>query len=382
MITRVRQYSGMREARDEWDRLGLPVIIEDERELYTNSFVFVEGADDQQLDLLARDVENLGGMALRCDTGIRRMMVCGPHQMMLDLGESNSDTGEGMAKAINRFLDRGPRRLTLDGHNLILERTQVMGIINVTPDSFSDGGLYQGVEGAMARAREISDHVDIIDVGGESTRPGSLPVTEEEEMRRVIPVIRGILDEFDVPVSVDTRKPSVALRAVEEGASLINDVSGLRDPEMIDAVASSGVPVVVMHMRGEPSNMQQDIHYDDVVGDIMLWLDRNIRSAIDAGVDPGDLIIDPGIGFGKTLDHNLEIIRRLNEFRCMGLPILVGPSRKSFIGQLLGVPVERRLEGTLSAVVSFIMNGADLVRVHDAPSVQLASRMADEIARY
>jgi len=180
---------------------------------------------------------------------------------------------------------------------------------------------------------------------------------------------------------VDTRRPTVARRALEEGAAMINDVYGLRDPEMVRVVADGGVPVAVMHMRGEPKTMQKDIHYDDVVGDIMLFLDRNTRLALEAGVDPGNIIIDPGIGFGKTTENNLEIIRRLREFRCMGLPILIGPSRKAFIGRILDLPVEDRLEGTLSAMTASIINGADIVRVHDVKEARRATSIADAIKK-
>jgi len=362
--------------------MGLPQIMGNERELYTNAFAFVEDADPEQLELFSEDVDDLGGKTFRCDKSVTRMLVVCTRQSMLDLCDGNGPLSKELRRSMSNLLDRNPHSLRLGGRTLILDRTLVMGILNVTPDSFSDGGLHDSLESALVRAHEMVDEgADIIDIGGESTRPGSDPVSERVEMARVIPVVRRVVEELDVPVSIDTRRAEVARRALEEGASMVNDVTGLREDGMVELAAETDLPFVIMHMRGEPRTMQVDIHYDDVVGDILLSLHRNLNRAVKAGVDPDNMIIDPGIGFGKTVDNNLEILRRLGEFRCVGLPILVGPSRKAFIGRILDLPAEQRIEGTLSAMVASILNGADMVRVHDVREANRASRIADEIRR-
>ncbi|MFW5914662.1 MAG: dihydropteroate synthase, partial [Thermoplasmatota archaeon] len=318
------------------------------------------------------EVGLLGVKALRCDGAITRMVVPSPPEVLEWILESSHPR---IRSSLRDQLDP-PAPLPLD-----LNRPAVMGILNVTPDSFSDGGLYLDREAALRRAREMVDQgASIIDVGGESTRPYSDPVEEDVELDRVIPVIEE-LSSLEVPVSVDTRKPGVAREAVRAGADMVNDVSGLRDPEMIRAIADTGVPVVVMHMLGEPGDMQDRIHYEDVVGDIMIYLRDRMDSALRAGVAETDLLIDPGIGFGKRVNDNLDLIRRLGEFRALGRPVMVGPSRKSFIGRVLGVGSDDRLEGTLAAVTASVMNGADVVRAHDVLESTRAVRMADSIAR-
>jgi dihydropteroate synthase len=256
-----------------------------------------------------------------------------------------------------------------------------MGVLNVTPDSFSDGGNFFDTESAVAHARQMAeDGADCIDVGGESTRPGSDPVSEEEELRRVIPVIEGLKGDITIPISIDTYKPRVAREALQAGASIINDVTGLTNPEMLAVAADAHVPVVVMHMQGQPKTMQENPVYGDVVADIMSFFRERIAHAKDAGV--GDLILDPGIGFGKTLEHNLTILKRLGEFSTLGFPILVGASRKSFIGTLTGnLPASERLEGTLAASVIAVAYGASWVRVHDVKAHARALAVADAITR-
>jgi len=265
------------------------------------------------------------------------------------------------------------------------QRTLVMGIVNVTPDSFSDGGLYLQRERAIAHALELVEQgADIIDVGGESTRPGAEPVPLEEELRRVIPVVEGIRKESDVCISVDTYKAEVAEAALAAGADMVNDVSALRfDGRMAEVIARWQAPVVLMHMRGEPRTMQQNPHYEDVISEIAEFLRERIAAAVAAGIPRERIIIDPGIGFGKRLEHNLEIFRRLGELKAkvQGQPLLIGPSRKSFIGELTGLPVEERLEGTIASVVAAILGGADIVRVHDVGQVKRAVLVADAILR-
>jgi dihydropteroate synthase len=383
MIARFRFYGSLREAKAEWTRFHLPAIVEDERQLFTKAFAFIEDGGQTELESFKGDVEDLGGKAFRCDTSISRMLIVGSRDMFLELSEIASPVAIALREALSNILRRENKTIRMGGHDIILDRTQVMGIVNVTPDSFSDGGLCFGVDKAFNRALQMVEYgVDMIDVGGESTRPFSDPVSESEELKRVIPVIERLSDELRVPISVDTRRPNVASRALKSGAVMVNDISGLRNPAMISAVANACVPVVLMHMRGEPKTMQEDIHYDDVVGDIMTTLIRNISAAIEAGMDPENIIIDPGIGFGKTTDNNLEIIRRLYEFRCMGHPIMVGPSRKNFIGKILDLPVAERLEGTLVASVASIINGADIIRVHDVKEAVRAAKMADSLKRF
>ena len=244
-------------------------------------------------------------------------------------------------------------------------RTHVMGILNVTPDSFADGGKYFGVEEAVRRGLEMVDEgADFLDIGGESTRPGSEPVPFEEELRRVLPVIERLAGRTDVPISIDTCKSQVARRALEAGAVIVNDISGLHfDPGLADVVAEHDASLVLMHMKGTPKTMQQNPDYDDVIEEICDYLGTGVQLA--ESKDIRQIFVDPGIGFGKKLPHNLQILRKLGEFKRFGYPVLVGPSRKSFIGMILDLPVEERLEGTAAAVAVSIVNGANVVRVHD-----------------
>jgi len=254
-------------------------------------------------------------------------------------------------------------------------RTLVMGILNVTPDSFSDGGRYLDPEAALARAREMeAEGADIIDVGGESTRPGHVPVGVEEELRRVMPVLERLVRAVRIPVSIDTSKAEVARRALEAGVHIVNDQWALADPEMAGVVAEAGVPVILMHN-------QEGTAYRDLMGDIVAYFRERIRRAVRSGIDREKIIIDPGFGFGKTPAQNLEVVRRLGELAGLGRPILIGPSRKSTIGRVLGLPVEQRVEGTAAVVTAAIANGADIVRVHDVKEMVRVARMADAIVR-
>jgi dihydropteroate synthase len=260
--------------------------------------------------------------------------------------------------------------------------TKIMGILNVTQDSFSDGGLYFDKSAAISRAIQmVEEGADFIDIGGESTRPGSEPVPEEEEIRRTIPVIGTLVKEISVPISIDTYKSRVANRALEAGASMVNDVSGLRfDPDMPDVIAYHDVPVVIMHIKGTPKDMQQNPVYEALIPEIMEYLREGIRIAAKAGIKEDKIIIDPGIGFGKTFEHNLDIIRNLSEFTSLGKPILIGPSRKAFIGKVLGdLPPTDRLEGTAAAVAISIFNGANIIRVHDVKEMVHVAKVADAI---
>lgn len=256
------------------------------------------------------------------------------------------------------------------------KRTYIMGILNMTPDSFSDGGKYNTLEKGIERALQmIEEGADIIDVGGESTRPGYTPVDEEEEIRRVIPVIERLSKISDVIISVDTMKANVALRALEAGAHMVNDVWGLqRDPKMAEVVAKYKAGVVMMHN----SNVAE---YDDVVKSIIEFLKKSIEIAEKAGIERNQMIVDPGIGFGKTLEHNLEVMNRLEELKVLGLPVLLGTSRKSMIGKVLNVDVEDRLEGTAATVAVGIVKGVDIIRVHDVKEMSRVAKMTDAMVR-
>lgn len=263
------------------------------------------------------------------------------------------------------------------------KRTYIMGILNVTPDSFSDGGRFYHFEDAVSRGLEMAEEgADIIDVGGESTRPGARPVPEKEEINRVVPVIRALVKK-GLCVSIDTRKSLVAEAALDVGAKMVNDVSGLRyDKKMAKIVARYKVPVCIMHMKGTPATMQKNPVYQDLMKEIIDYLQKSIEIAENAGILQGKIIVDPGIGFGKTVEHNLEIFKRLKELKVLGCPILVGPSRKSVIGKVLNLPIEERLEGTSALVALAIANGANMVRVHDVKEMLRVVRMVDAVVKF
>lgn len=262
-------------------------------------------------------------------------------------------------------------------------RTHIMGILNVTPDSFSDGSNFFKFEDAVKQGIKMTEEgADIIDVGGESTRPGSNPITIEEELSRVIPVIESLSKQIDVPISIDTYKAKVAQEALDAGAQMINDISALRfDPEMKKIAAEFNVPVALMHIKGTPRNMQENPWYQDVIGEITEYLKESIKIAQKAGIDKDKIIIDPGIGFGKRLEDNLNILKNLKKFSILNCPILIGCSRKSFIGRILDLPVEERLEGSLAVLAVAIMNGANIVRVHDVKESKRIASLVDAILR-
>ena len=263
------------------------------------------------------------------------------------------------------------------------DRTLIMGILNVTPDSFSDGGMYFGERTAIDRGVTMVDEgADIVDVGGESTRPGSDPVSVQEELDRVVPVIERLAAHVPVPISIDTRKPEVARAALAVGATIVNDVSAGADPAMFDVVRESDAGMVLMHMKGEPKTMQESPRYDDVVAEVKEFLRERIEAAGLAGVDTDRVAVDPGIGFGKDLDHNLTILARVRDLLDLGRPLVVGPSRKRFIGALLDdAPVEARFEGTAAAVAWLVASGAHIVRIHDVWEISRVVRVVDAIVR-
>jgi dihydropteroate synthase len=260
-----------------------------------------------------------------------------------------------------------------------------MGVLNVTPDSFSDGGKFLERKKAMEQGRRLAEEgADILDIGGESTRPGAKPVSEDQEAGRVIPVIEELSPRIPIPISIDTRKARVAERALEAGAEMINDISALRsDEKMAALVAKWKVPVVLMHMRGQPETMQNDPHYDNLIGEILEFFRERRAYAVSRGIQGDQIILDPGIGFGKSLEvqHNLIILKHLRRFKILNQPLLIGTSRKAFIGRVLGLGPEEREEGTMATVAIAIQNGANIVRVHEVERMRRVVRVADAILR-
>ena len=277
-----------------------------------------------------------------------------------------------------KLLNHSKRDIEMGRFNLTVgHRTLIMGILNVTPDSFSDGGDFFDVETALAQGRKMVEQgADIIDIGGESTRPGSDEVNCEEELRRVIPIVRKLSYELSVPISIDTYKARVAEEAVMAGASIINDIWGLqRDPDMARIAAEYNVPVIMMH------NKKGTDYEKDIIAEIIDFLNKSIKVAKEAGIDRGKLIIDPGIGFGKTLEQNMEVMARLGELHVLGCPILLGTSRKSMIGKILDLTPKERIEGTIATTVMGIIQGVDIVRVHDVVENLRVIKVTDAIVR-
>jgi len=277
---------------------------------------------------------------------------------------------EGLGTGKPEYFECGKHRLPIG------EKTYIMGILNVTPDSFSDGGRFIDTESALKRALEmIEQGADIIDVGGESTRPGYEPVDELEEINRVVPVIERLVNEIKVPVSIDTSKAAVAQKALAAGAVIVNDIWGLqKDPLMAEVVSGYGAGIVIMHNK-------ETKEYSDLMGEIVGFLRNSVEIAEKAGIKRENIIVDPGVGFGKKLEHNLEVMRRLKELDTLNLPMLVGTSRKSLIGNILDLPVDERIEGTAATVTLSIANGADFVRVHDVKEMTRVARMTDAMIR-
>jgi len=289
--------------------------------------------------------------------------------------------GEKILALVKKYFQKN---LNIKIRNKIFDfnkRTYLMGILNITPDSFSDGGRYFDTDAAISRSEAIeSEGADLIDLGAESTRPGSKPITPKGELKRLIPVLKVIRKKLKIPISVDTYKSEVAAVVLQEGADMINDISGLNfDKKMGEVIAKFDVPCIMMHIKGTPKNMQKNPQYEDTMAEIYDYLELSLNKAKAAGIDVKKTIVDPGIGFGKKIEDNYTILRRLSELRGLGRPILVGPSRKSFIGLTLNLPIGERLEGTVAASVIAIINGANFLRVHDIASVKRATAMTDAI---
>ena len=353
----------------------------------------VEGIEPRTANLLKQELLSLGGdvavdgRGFDCSANQTDALLMGTQKNfeklilkleqypdLQPLGQSIKETLENISKT--HYSIRCRKRTLILG-----KRTLLMGVLNVTPDSFSDDGFFFDKKKAIAHGlRMVEEGADIIDIGGESTRPGSKPLELEEELRRVIPVIESLAKKVDVPISIDTYKSTVAQRAIEAGAEMINDISGLHfDPGLAQVAAKEDAPLVLMHIRGTPETMQKDVHYDSLFSEILQYLKDSIQRAESAGLDPRQIIIDPGIGFGKTVEDNLLIIKNLYEFRILGKPILLGTSRKTFIGKILNTEVGDRLEGTLSSIAIGVLNGAHIIRSHDVLQAKKAIAVADAI---
>ncbi len=314
----------------------------------------------------------------------RDLMLVIPLKAFTDTPGKYAELGDFFSE-VRSALGRVKRKtvaLNCGGKTLTLgKRPKVMGILNVTPDSFSDGGAHYGLENALERARQmVEEGADIIDVGGESSRPGSDSVDPWEEMARVTPVVSKLAKDLPVPISIDTTKSVVARAALDAGAGMINDISGLHwDLKLASLAAQYKVPVVIMHTRGKPKTMQEEIHYDSLISEIIRYLKEGIEVALASGIPEDQIVVDPGIGFGKTLENNLEIMDKLYEFSILGKPIMLGASRKSFIGKVLDLDVDQRVEGTLATTLYGILRGADIVRVHDVKENVRAIRMLERM---
>jgi len=345
----------------------------------------------EQAQALREQARQAGALAAltrvagRSDPARVEVVIMGPVEALRRVAAAaKGDAGAGMSAALEAYLAPPVRVLRCRGREIALgERTIVMGILNLTPDSFSGDGLAGNVSLAVERARQmVEDGAHVLDVGGESTRPGAEPVGLEGELARVLPVIERLTAELDVPVSIDTYKSAVAREALARGAAIVNDISGLHaDEDMAKTAADAGAAVIVMHIQGTPRDMQANPRYADVIGEISDYLAEGIARAEAAGIARDQIVVDPGIGFGKKLEHNLEILRRLREFRSLGCPVLVGTSRKSMIGAILDLPPDQRVEGTAATVALAIAAGADMVRVHDVKEMARVARVADAIVR-
>jgi dihydropteroate synthase len=343
---------------------------------------------------IARVVASCAGLMLYTQRGGGRedtLLIIGRGQEIEACGRALSSSDLPTAPLALEMLDQlervsprvyhsftcGERRLDFS------VKTGIMGILNVTPDSFYDGGRYLDQQTAVDRASEMAaEGADIIDIGGQSSRPGSHPVSEAEEEARVLPIVEAVAKSVSAIISVDTYRAGVARAALEAGAHLINDISALRfDPALLGVVAERRVPLILMHMQGMPRNMQLNPSYDALIDEVFGFLHERLGAAQAGGIPAEHLLIDPGIGFGKGARHNLELLRKLHHFQALGRPLVIGTSRKSFIGQILGVEVHERLEGTAATVAAAIMQGADIIRVHDVRAMVRVARMLDAMLR-
>jgi len=363
----------------------------------TNLNVLLEGVECKVANIIKQEMLSLGGdaavsrNAVSCGVEKTDIVILGTVKQIQRFAEKISIQPFGLLKisnAIKQLLSNISKDhfvvKTYHRKLAVGDRTLIMGILNVTPDSFSDGGRFLSPEEAIEQGlKMVEDGADIIDVGGESSRPGAEAISTEDEMERVVPVIKALSIQVQVPISVDTTKSEVAREAVEYGAEIVNDISAMTfDDQMSSVIAQTGAAVVLMHMRGKPQDMQKgDLSYGSVCGDIIEYLKKKMADAHAAGIPLERVLIDPGFGFGKTGDDNLRLLKKLSEFRILGRPIVAGVSRKAFIGRITGGEPSEREEGTAAAVTAAIMNGANIIRVHDVRAMKKVAAMADAIVR-
>lgn len=386
------------EAKEELVRIGVdPYGVEAMAPKMENLNIFIEGIECKLANIMKQEMLSIGGDVavargtVGCTISETDAIIMGNLKQIKKFADKISmqpfdlkEVAAGIKSTISnlnreKFILKTPEREISIG-----DRTLIMGIINMTPDSFSDGGIFGNIQEAVEHGLKlVQDGADILDIGGESSRPNSDPVNLDEELERVIPVIRELKGSINIPISIDTTKAEVARKAVESGAEIINDISAMRnDRKMPEVVARYRVPVVLMHMRGMPKTMQRgDISYGSVTGEITQFLKESIEKAESAGIDRENIIVDPGIGFGKRTGDNIRILKRLREFKSLGRPILIGTSRKSFIGEITGREPGDRVDGTAATVTAAIMNGANIVRVHDVGFMKGVSQIADSIVR-
>jgi len=393
-LVRCLHITNANEAIQEMKEMGVDpfgVKLMEGKTLYFN--LKVEGIEPRRANLLKQEMLFLGGdvavdgRGFDCSAERTDALLMGTQEhfekliLKLEQYPDLQPLGHSIMRTLKN-ISRTRYSIRCRKRTLMLGRqTLLMGVLNVTPDSFSDGGLFFDKEKAISHGlRMVEEGADIIDVGAESTRPGAKPLELEEELRRVIPVIESLAKRVDVPISIDTYKSAVAMRAIDVGAEIINDISGLHfDPTLAQIAAKEDTPLILMHIRGIPETMQKNVHYDSLFSEILMYLSDSIQRAESAGLDPQQVIVDPGIGFGKTLEDNLLIIKNLNEFRILGKPILLGTSRKSFIGKILNADAGERLEGTISSTAIGVLNGAHIIRSHDVLQAKKAIAVADAI---
>jgi dihydropteroate synthase len=393
-LIRCLHIANSREAIHHMERVGVDAAglrLMQGKTLHLN--LKVEGVDPKTANLLKQEMLSLGGDAavdgrgLDCSVPLTDTLLMGTQKQIEKLISKLEQYPhlQPLSQSLKETLTHiSKRHYVIHCRNqayTLGKQTLLMGILNVTPDSFSDGGLYFDKEKAVDQGvRMAEEGADLIDVGGESTRPGSKPVGEDEELRRVIPVVHALTKKVKVPISIDTSRAGVAQKAVEAGAEIINDISGLHaDPRLAEVAAKERTPLVLMHIRGTPETMQKDVRYDSLFSEILHSLRESVQRAESCGVEPNQIIVDPGIGFGKNLEHNLLILKNLSELRVLGKPVLLGTSRKTFIGKILHTDVNERLEGTLSTIAIAVLHGAHIIRSHDVLPAKRAMAVADAI---
>ena len=375
------------------DSYGISAMVS--KALHLN--ILLEAQPCKVANIIKQEILSLGGDAavargsVSCSVPCSDVLIMGTEKQLSLLAKKIEKQPFGL-NIISRDIQAKIKNLsqreyilkTSRGKIKLGERTLMMGVLNVTQDSFSDGGLFYQKNQAIEHAlRMVDEGADIIDIGGESTRPGSKAISSGVEAKRVVPVIDALAKKIKIPISIDTKKASVARKAVDAGAEIINDVSALNgDREMAGTVKKTGAAVILMHMRGKPSNMQKgNLDYDNLMGDITDYLEKSSQKAINTGVEKDRIVIDPGIGFGKTPEDNYKIIQNLFELKVLGMPVLIGTSRKSFIGKITGDEPGERIEGTAATVTAAIMNGCHIVRVHDVAAMKKVAAVTDAIVR-